>query len=102
MYIIVIRMDIIKMRHMAFSEVAQVISGKKVVAGAKQLRKAVTSGKANQAFLASEADPAITEPIVALCQLHNVDVAWVKSMTDLGHACGIEVGAAMAAVLYPS
>ena len=95
-------MDIIKTRHMASSEVTQVISGNKVVAGAKQLRKAVTSGKAYRAFVASDADPALTEPIMALCQQHNVQVAWVRSMTDLGQACGIEVGAAMAAVLNPS
>ena len=92
-------MDIIKTRHMASSEVTQVISGKKVVAGAKQLRKAVTSGKACRAFVASDADPALTEPIMALCQQHNVQVAWVRSMTDLGQACGIEVGAAAVAVL---
>ena len=50
-------------------------------------------------FLACNADPAITEPIAALCQQNNVDYAWVKSMTDLGHACGIEVGAAAAAAV---
>ena len=84
---------------MASSEVTQIISGKKVVAGAKQMRKAVTSGKACQAFLASDADPALVEPMMALCQQHNVQVAWVRSMTDLGQACGIEVGAAAVAVL---
>ena len=53
-------------------------------------------------FLARNADPAITEPIAALCQQNNVDVAWVRSMTDLGHACGIEVGAAAAAAVDPT
>ena len=71
----------------------------KTVVGAKQLRKALKNGKARSVFLACNADPAITEPIAALCQQNNVDYAWVRSMTDLGHACGIEVGAAAAAAV---
>ena len=69
------------------------------VVGAKQLKKAVKAGRAKVVFLAENADPAITEPIEALCQLNAVNYAWVRSMTDLGHACGIEVGAAAAAAL---
>ena len=75
------------------------LSGRKIVVGTKQLRKALESGKATFVFLAQNADPAITEPIAALCQTYNVDIAWVRSMTDLGHACGIEVGAAAAAAI---
>lgn len=73
--------------------------GSRVVAGAKQLRKALQSGKAQKVFLAESADPAITEPIAAMCQQKSVEYAWVPSMTDLGRACGIEVGAAAAAVV---
>ena len=75
------------------------LSGKSLVVGAKQLRKALKNGTARRVYLACNADPAITEPIAALCQTHNVDIAWVRSMTDLGHACGIEVGAAAAAAI---
>ena len=75
------------------------IAGHKVVVGAKQIRKALASGSAASVFLASNADPAITEPIAQLCERNRVTYAWVKSMTDLGHACGIEVGAAAAATL---
>ena len=71
----------------------------KVVVGARQIRKALVSGKAYQVFLAKNADPALTEPIAVICQTNNVEYAWVKSMTDLGHACGIEVGAAAAAAV---
>lgn len=71
----------------------------KYVVGAKQIRKALTAGSARQVFLAENADPSITEPIVALCQHKCVDISWVRSMTDLGRACGIEVGAAAAAVV---
>ncbi len=75
------------------------LTGNQVVVGAKQLRKALLSGRVGLVCLAESADPAITEPLAALCQLNNVEYAWVPSMTDLGNACGIEVGAAAAAVL---
>ena len=45
----------------------------KMVVGAKQLRKALENGKAKFVFLAQNADPALTEPIAALCQLNQVD-----------------------------
>ena len=75
------------------------IGDRKVVAGAKQLRKALNSGKAYRVYLARNADPAITEPLEALCKQMNIQYAWVRSMTELGQACGIEVGAAAAAAL---
>ena len=71
----------------------------KMVVGLKQLRKALENGKAKCVFLAQNADPALTEPIEALCQQNQVSYAWVRSMQDLGRACGIEVGAAAAAAV---
>lgn len=67
--------------------------------GAKQLRKSLLSGRARQVFLAENADPALTEPIEAMCLQSKIQCVWVPSMTDLGHACGIDVGAAAAAVI---
>ena len=84
---------------MAVTQVSETLAKHNFVVGAKQLKKALKNGKALCVFLAQNADPAITEPIAALCQQNNVDCAWVKSMTDLGHACGIEVGAAAAAAI---
>ena len=75
------------------------LSGHRVVVGSKQLRKALEAGKATYVVLAENADPAITEPFEALCQNGCIAYTWVKSMTDLGSACGIEVGAAAAAVV---
>lgn len=71
----------------------------KVIVGAKQIRKGLNAGRVFQVYLAQNADPAITEPLVALCQKNQVEYAWVRSMTDLGRACGIEVGAAAAAIV---
>ena len=71
----------------------------KTVVGLKQLRKALENGKAKCVFLAENADPALTEPIIVLCQKGQVSYTWVRSMADLGRACGIEVGAAAAAAV---
>lgn len=84
---------------MAISRIATEIGCRKVVVGAKQLRKALAAGKVFRVYLAENADPAMTEPLVALCQQNDVEFAWVRSMADLGRICGIEVGAAAAATL---
>ena len=72
-------------------------TGKKVIVGAKQIRKALAAGRVIRAYLAKNADPAITEPIEALCLANQVSYVYVSSMLELGRACGIEVGAATAA-----
>ena len=84
---------------MAITQVAKILANGNFVVGIKQLKKALKNGNASHVFLACNADPAITEPIEALCRQMSVEVAWVKSMTDLGRACGIEVGAAVAAAI---
>ena len=84
---------------MAISQVSEILATHKFVVGMKQLKKALRNGNASWVFLACNADPAITEPLAALCQDTGANLAWVKSMTDLGRACGIEVGAAAAAAI---
>ena len=75
------------------------ISRRTMVVGTKQLKKAVTNGRAKRVYLAGNADPAITEPIEVMCQQYHIECAWVPNMLDLGKACGIEVGAAAAAAV---
>ena len=72
-----------------------------LVVGAKQLKKAVKAGRAKYVFLAENADPAVTEPLEELCIANHIQITWVHSMTELGRSCGIEVGAAAAAVVDP-
>ena len=71
----------------------------KVVVGAKQLRKALQNGRAKAVFIAKNADPFLTEPLTALCNQNHVQINWIDTMLDLGAACGIDVGAAAAAVV---
>ena len=81
--------------------VLQNISKREIVVGAKQLKKAVRAGRARYVFLAENADPAVTEPLEELCTANHIQVTWVPSMAELGRVCGIEVGAAAAAVVDP-
>ena len=77
------------------------IAGKKVIVGAKQLRKAIAKGCVRYVFLAENADPAVTEPLEAMCGEKDILIHWVPDMVGLGQVCGIEVGAAAAAVIDP-
>ena len=72
-----------------------------LVVGAKQLKKAVKAGRVRYVFLAENADPAVTEPLEELCAANHIQITWVPSMAELGRVCGIEVGAAAAAVVDP-
>lgn len=71
----------------------------KVIVGAKQMKKALVTGRVKAVFLAQNADPALTEPIEAICRQQNIHCTWVHSKIELGQACGIDVGAAAAAVV---
>lgn len=69
------------------------------VVGVKQSRKAVQRGEARVVFLAEDADPQVTDPIRTLCDTSGVPVEDVAHMKELGAACGIHLGCAVAAVL---
>ena len=69
------------------------------VVGSKQVRKAVTNGKAKKVYLAADAEPHIIGPLSELCRQHNVEIEEVQEMETLGNACGIEVGSAAVALL---
>ena len=71
----------------------------KKVVGIKQLRRALTDQTAELVFLAKDADPALTEPLMTQCREGGVEVVSDVTMAELGKACGISVGAAAAAIL---
>ena len=71
----------------------------KKVTGAKQVTRALKHGSASRVFLAENADPRVTEPVQALCQEHGVEIETVPTMAELGTACGIAVGSAVAAMI---
>ena len=77
----------------------QLKQGAKVV-GVKQTRRAIDDGRAARVFLALDADPALTAPVEALCTEKGVPVEKGAQMNELGAACGIAVGSAVAALLH--
>ncbi|MBP1736692.1 MAG: ribosomal protein L7ae [Oscillospiraceae bacterium] len=70
------------------------------VVGAKQTKRAIADQKASLVLVAGDADPRVTEPIEALCREKRVPLETVPTMKELGNACGIAVGAAVAALLF--
>ena len=79
--------------------IAPDLKGMRLIVGTKQLRKALENGRAKWVWLAENADPAITEPLEALCRKCDASFTWVPSKEALGNECGIEVGAAAAAAV---
>ncbi|XEC94629.1 ribosomal L7Ae/L30e/S12e/Gadd45 family protein [Paenibacillus tarimensis] len=67
--------------------------------GTKQTKKMVEHKRASLVYVAKDADPRITNDILRLCGTAGIEVIWVETMTDLGKTCGIDVGAAAAAVV---
>ena len=92
-------MDTKNFEQMKGQNVLAEVSRRKMVVGAKQLKKALAGGRATWVILAENADPAITEPLEQMCRQYHISCAWVPNMLDLGKACGIEVGTAAAAAL---
>ena len=70
-----------------------------IIVGTKQLRKRLGQSGVLRVYLALDADPAITAPLEDKCLQLGVPCSWVRSMPELGKACGIQVGAAAAAVV---
>ena len=71
------------------------------VVGVKQLRKAIGRDQISRVFLAEDADPAVTDPVEELAQARAIPITRVRSMKELGLACGIAVGASAAGLLKP-
>lgn len=67
--------------------------------GTKQTMRMVKLGLAEEVYVAQDADSRITSEIIALCNKASVKITFVDTMKNLGKACGIEVGAAMAAIV---
>ena len=69
------------------------------VTGAKQVARALKNGSAHRVFLAENADLRVIEPVEDLCREHGIATETVPTMAELGAACGIAVGSAVAAIV---
>lgn len=71
----------------------------KVVVGLKQTCRALEKGEARSVYVAKDADHGLLRPVLEMCNIGNIEIMEVSSMVELGKACGIKVGAAVAAIL---
>lgn len=74
------------------------LQGKKVV-GVKQTCKAIKSGKIVKVYIAKDAEAKVVQPIEELCRDNDIGIVYISTMKELGHMCGIDVGAATAALI---
>ena len=67
--------------------------------GTKQTLKAIEKGIVEIVYIAKDAEHKVTNPVADFCKQKNITVEYVDTMAELGNACGIDVGAATAAIL---
>ncbi len=76
----------------------QLTAAEKVV-GAKQVKRALKDGRVKKLFWAENADPRVLQPLIQDAVRKGVPLQQISTMKELGDACGISVGAAVAALL---
>lgn len=74
-------------------------NAKRRTVGAKETLKAVQNGQAKAVYIARDADEHVVRPLREALAKSSLPVYEAESMKALGRACGIEVGAAAAALL---
>ena len=74
-------------------------NAKQRTVGLKQTHRALEKGLVKRLFTAKDAEPHVLRTIVEWCESHDVERVEVPTMKELGKACGIEVGTAVAAIL---
>lgn len=67
--------------------------------GTKQTQKALEQGNVSALFIAKDAEEHVLSAIKSLCLEKGIEPIYVETMEELGDACGIQVGAASAAIL---
>jgi len=67
--------------------------------GIKQTLRALEKGNVFRVYIAKDAEMHVLRPIVEQCRNKGIELLEVQTMIELGKACGIEVGAAVAALL---
>lgn len=77
----------------------EITKASRKVVGQKQTLRVLKSGEAKKVILAEDAERKIREPVLQECANRGIKVYMAESMAALGKACGIKVGASVAAIL---
>lgn len=67
--------------------------------GAKQTLKALESNDVETIYVAKNANACVIDPVISLSQSKNVPIVYFDTMVELGQACKIDVGAAVASII---
>lgn len=78
--------------------ISKLITHNKIV-GVKQVRKALNDEAIETVYIAEDAEKEITNEIEQICKNKDLQVVYVDNMKKLGNACGIDVNAAVAALI---
>lgn len=78
----------------------KVLQAKRFIVGTKQTAKSLKKGTVSELLVAEDADPRLTSDIAALANDAGIPITYVDSMKKLGKTCGIQVGAAVVALIY--
>ncbi|HHV19908.1 MAG TPA: 50S ribosomal protein L7Ae-like protein [Thermoanaerobacterales bacterium] len=73
-------------------------ASKKII-GTKQTLKAIDKDQVSMVFIAQDAEEHVVSQIKEMCREKGIETVAVSTMKELGDACGIQVGAASAAIL---
>ncbi len=74
-------------------------SARRKVVGTKETLKALEKGEARLVLVARDAENRVVKPVVDFSEDRGVEINYVEDMKELGKACGIKVGAAVAAII---
>ena len=67
-----------------------------MVVGLRQAKKSIVAGRAEIVYLAEDADPFVSVPIIEACEQAGAKLEFVPSKSALGRMCHIDVDAAVA------
>ena len=78
---------------------ARLKNAKRKLVGTKRAYRALKEDQVSVCYVARDAEPRVTEPLRRQCTEKGLEIVYVDSMKQLGRYCGIDVGAAVAAIL---
>lgn len=78
---------------------AEIPGERKIVVGVKQTMRMIEQRCVSEIFIADDADFYVTRPVVEAGVAAGIPITTVDSKKELGHICGIDIGAATACVL---
>lgn len=80
------------------NEILDLLAVSSKLVGSKQVLRGLSEGTVRCVIVAEDADCVLTDRIVSAAEISSVPIKRVPSMVWLGHAAGIEVGAAAVGV----